>query len=173
MNIDSSIVANFFLKKAKKERIPVSSMKLIKLVYISYGWCLATLNQDILNGEQIEVWQYDPVIPSIYHEFKRFGNQPLETFSETLLEESKSSFQTKPVFIEDKVITEDPQMKNKIITVLQTVWDSYKEYSAWGLSEKIHEQKSPWSECNKQGKKIIEKEEIKKYYENFLTKALA
>ena len=69
-------VANFFLKKAAEEQIPMTQLKLIKLVYIAYGWVLAVLDKKLFN-EGIEAWQHGPVIPSVYHEFKDFGNRPI------------------------------------------------------------------------------------------------
>ncbi|WP_413154860.1 hypothetical protein [Bartonella sp. cb54] len=34
-------VANFFLDKGREENIPITQMKLIKIVYFAYGWVLA------------------------------------------------------------------------------------------------------------------------------------
>jgi len=44
-------------------------MKLQKLVYYAHGWHLA-LNNEPLIDEQVECWQYGPVISSLFHEFK-------------------------------------------------------------------------------------------------------
>ena len=49
MNTESeytaSHLANFFLDEAEKEGIGVSPMKLLKLVYIGYGWMIAALGK--------------------------------------------------------------------------------------------------------------------------------
>lgn len=69
-------IANFFLWNADKEGIKdMTPMKLIKLVYISYAWSLAIYQNKLFN-ERIEAWRYGPVIPSIYHEFKRWETLP-------------------------------------------------------------------------------------------------
>src|SRR5690606_24176720 len=70
-------IANYFLWKAKKENIELTAMKLIKLVYVAYGWYLAFKDEKLFD-ERIEAWRYGPVIPSLYHEFKRFRNDPIE-----------------------------------------------------------------------------------------------
>ena len=71
-----SHIANYFLWRAWEEDINVTPMKLIKLIYIAYGWNLA-INNERLFDEKILAWAYGPVIPSIYHEFKRFANKPV------------------------------------------------------------------------------------------------
>nr|WP_256351506.1 type II toxin-antitoxin system antitoxin SocA domain-containing protein [Pseudomonas gingeri] len=48
-------------------------MKQQKLVYYSHGWHAGYTDQPLIN-EAVETWQYGPVIPSLYHEFKRFGS---------------------------------------------------------------------------------------------------
>lgn len=40
MPYQANIIANFFVKKAQEEQIPLTLMKIIKLVYIAHGWHL-------------------------------------------------------------------------------------------------------------------------------------
>ena len=179
--LNSSVVANFFLQRAFKQQKSISPMKLIKLVYIAHGWCLAALDHyDILNGEKVEAWDYGPVIPSLYHEFKRFGSQNIDIYSSDLLAEEESTFYTKPRFIEEIKSIEwrleeenkKSNIKDKIIFILETIWDGYKDYSAWGLSQKTHENGAPWDQTNKGNSKIIDNEKIEKYYIDFLNRVL-
>jgi len=51
-------------------------MQLIKLVYIAHGWTLGLYNQPLI-GKQVEAWTYGPVIPSVYHDFKHYGRDPI------------------------------------------------------------------------------------------------
>src|SRR3977135_2921517 len=76
MSFDAKAVANFFLDLAKAEGQPLTPMKLQKLVYYPHGWRLGIVGKALLN-EQIEAWEFGPVIPSLYHEFKEFGDQPI------------------------------------------------------------------------------------------------
>ena len=70
----SSALANFFIEKSKKENIEISNLKLQKLMFIGYGWVLALIDKDLTDGEGFQAWQHGPVLPSVYHEMKRFGN---------------------------------------------------------------------------------------------------
>src|SRR5882724_82988 len=64
-------IANYFIKKARESGAEMTPMKLIKLVYISYGWYLAFANKPLIN-EKVQAWKYGPVVPSVYQEFKKF-----------------------------------------------------------------------------------------------------
>lgn len=170
MQINPSIVANFFLKKSESDGIPITLMKLLKLVYIAHGWSLAIFNTEegILGGEIPEAWKLGPVIPSLYHEFKHFRNTPIERFSETTVNETEESFDLKPIFIEKTDIKD----RDRLLELFTAVWESYKDYSAWGLSLKTHEDDTPWKSVYQEGKRELQipNSLTKSYYKNFLEK---
>jgi len=122
---DTKAVANYFLELAKENGQTISPMKLLKLLYFAHGWYLAIAGKPLLN-EAIEAWSYGPVVPSIYHEFKHFGNDSITTpAKDAKLIEGK-----------DKVF---------IRKLLQRVWDIYSPFSAVQLSRMTHQEGSPWS----------------------------
>ena len=152
-------VANYFIKKAKSENIPLSPMKLIKLVYIANGWYWAFFNHSLI-GEDIEAWKYGPVVSSIYHRVKSFGSQNIPTFQIDFDEEGD---------------VYEPMVKNEITcSFLDKVWDSYKGFTALELSSLTHKAGTPWDTAwNKQGgnrksSAIIENKTIEEYYKNLL-----
>ena len=59
-------IANYFIENGKYDNFTLN-----KLVYITKGFALATLD-DGLFEEEVEAWKYGPVISSLYHEFKQF-----------------------------------------------------------------------------------------------------
>ena len=79
-------VANYFIGLALKERRDIRPLKLMKLVYIAYGYALAMLGRSILNPrfDRVEAWKFGPVIPSVYHSFKIYGNGPITKKTVTL-----------------------------------------------------------------------------------------
>lgn len=132
-------IANYFLDRAESEGRRLSSLKLLKLVYIAYGWYLALKNEKLFN-EQIEAWQHGPVIPSIYHEFKHYGSAPITGRSLTVdYNESDGKLDLE---VTTPRIPETDQDAN---TILDTVWKSYKDYTAWKLREMTHEDDTPWT----------------------------
>lgn len=115
-------VANYFLKKYGQDS-DITPMKLVKLVYISHGWYLGITGVPLLD-ENSEAWQFGPVIPSIYHNYKSFGRNPIKM----------------NIFIPDpyEVILDETQ------EFLDKIWAVYGGFSAIELSQKTHEFGTPW-----------------------------
>lgn len=144
-------IANFFLWKADEENIKnLTPLKLIKLVYFAYGWYLAVYDKKLF-CEKIEAWRYGPVIPSLYHEFKEFGNSAVCQFAVEFAPETGE--------FEYPVVAQDDK---DVLQILGAVWEIYKNRSGIELSEITHSKDSPWHYSFVQGEnKIIEDEVIK------------
>lgn len=138
-----SHIANFFLWLSKKDRGDkgITNMQLIKLTYFAYAWYYALYKTKIFY-ESPEAWDYGPVIPSIYHEFKRFGKNPIDTFAV----EEVSQFSNE---IYHPIIGEDD---DRAISVINAVWDAYKDASGDNLSNLTHRPNSPWKNVYERGR---------------------
>lgn len=157
-----SAVANYLIDKARKDGIDMTPMKLIKMIYIAYGWSIAAKNIKLFD-EEIEAWKYGPVIPSIYHEFKHFGGQPIiDCYSQEYDPFQDEIARTPRVGREDKDISE----------ILDIVWDLYKDKSATALMRMTHQKDTPWDKVWNQEKKrmngVISPESIQTYYETLI-----
>ncbi len=62
---DSRAVANYLIKRAVERGISVDPLKLMKLVYLAHSWTLGLLERPLLSDD-IEAWQYGPVIRRLY-----------------------------------------------------------------------------------------------------------
>jgi uncharacterized phage-associated protein len=131
-------IANYMLRQSFLENIPLTPMKLIKLVYISYGWHLAFIGNKLFD-EKIQAWKYGPVIPSLYHEFKRFGKDIIDDYSHDF--DEKTGELTMPKTVDDF---------SRTAKVLYIVWETYKNYSGFELSEITHKPNSPWDKAIKE-----------------------
>ena len=130
----ASHVANFFLDMAEEEKKTLTQLKLMKLVYIGFGWVSAVLDEEMFD-EPILAWKHGPVVKSIYDEFKHFSYNPITSNAvEFDLENQKLSVPRIPSDDED------------IRVVLGKVWDVYKNFTAGALRNKTHEPNTPWSE---------------------------
>jgi uncharacterized phage-associated protein len=132
-------VANEFLRIAKKHDSPITPMKLQKLVYFAHGWSLGIFDKPLID-EQIEFWAYGPVIDSVYHEFKRFGNREI-----TELATRDYDFETGE-FIEPEPIRNEEDMK-----LLNKIWDVYGGFTAIQLSNLTHDAGTPWTQMKERG----------------------
>jgi uncharacterized phage-associated protein len=119
--------ANFFIKKGLECGRPVDPLKLQKLVYFAHGWHLAVVGRPLIN-ENIEAWQYGPVSPTVYHEFKHYGRSPV--------------MRQVPVSDECPSITDQ-----NTLSVLEKVWSLYSNFTGIQLSNLSHTEGSPWAKA--------------------------
>jgi len=146
-------IANYFLDRAAAEGRPITPIKLIKLVYIAYGWALALVKKRLF-GEQIEAWKHGPVIPSLYHEFKHFGSTPIT--DRATIADYFDMEQTEP-----RVDNSDKD----VLEILDKVWAAYHRFSGWTLREKTHAVGTPWEQTYSPGRNaVIEDEMIAPHY---------
>lgn len=136
-------VADYILFLANNDERPVTPMQILKLVYIAHGWQLGLHGRPLVN-ESIEAWQYGPVIPSLYHRYKRYGSHPID---------------------------EDPERPTGFdaaeLSTIEQVWGGYGKRSGVSLSSLTHEPGSPWDITVKQSGlgSVISSDLIEDYYQ--------
>lgn len=132
MNYTPQHIANYFLTKSFDEGIPMSPLKLLKIVYIAYGWYHALKGAKLFH-EPIEAWEHGPVVPTLYHEFKHYRKSPITELAEEYDASMESSY-----------LPTVPENDGELRLILDKVWASYKMFSAWALRNKTHEVGGPW-----------------------------
>lgn len=136
MAYDAKAVANYFLELAAKDGVKISPMKIQKLIFYAHGWHLGLLGKPLISDE-IEAWQYGPVVPSIYREFRDFGSGPIMRAA------------TDVDFEFDIVAPEIPPEDETARSIIDRVWKGYGRLSAVDLSNLTHRVDSPWSKAIK------------------------
>lgn len=160
-------VANHFLDLADRDGVPVSPMKLQKLVYLAHGWHWAVAGAPLID-EVVEAWKFGPVIPSLYHEFKRFGSGRID--GERFRRAVSRGHRWELVSYE----MPDDDESRLACAVMDRVWEVYKDYSAVQLSNLTHEDGTPWRTTwdgmgqRKMRGKDIEEEAIRSYFVNLI-----
>ncbi len=129
-----------------KRNVGLTPMQVLKLVYISHGWMLG-LHRQPLFGENVEVWKYGPVVPSVYHKYKKFRGDPIKSPGKDHKED----------------------MEGLKRNVIGQVFDRYDTYTGIELSELTHQEGSPWDTAWKEGMDIIPNDLIQKYYRELYT----
>lgn len=124
----------------------MTNMKLQKMLYYEQGFHLAYFGTPLFD-EDIEAWQYGPVVPSVYRHFKRFGRNGLEPDG-------------------DGVATFANSRERRLFDI---VFDTYNKYSAVGLMDMTHNEK-PWRMAGEpmQGN-IISQESMQKFFKTRLS----
>lgn len=164
MTYSAKSIANFFLEQARKGGIPVTPMKLQKLVYYAHGWFSGHTGQPLID-ETIEAWQYGPVIQSLYHEFKQYGAQPIHR--------PATDFDLDRFEPVEVPVPEDEAVRK----FLMAIWNSYSKFTGIALSEMTHAVGSPWDIAWKEGGGIkgkdIPQELITTHFRDAVAKAKA
>lgn len=156
-------VANAFIDIAQKSNDnTLTPLKLMKLVYIAHGLCLAVLDKSMLDPrfDWVEAWKLGPVIPSVYHTFKHYINQPITKKGVILKDENENGIAE----------FDEPILKgtdeNKIVS---KTWDLFGHFNGSELVQILHQKGTPWQLFYKKGlNEIIPDEETKKYYTLFI-----
>jgi len=120
-HLSAASVAAHLLSIAKSENVPLTPLKLMKLVYLCHGWSLA-LRNDSLILEEVEAWQYGPVIPQLYNIIKHFRAAPVENIG---------------------CYVEAPSDEQK--SLIKSVYRAYNHLTGIQLSDLTHQPGTPWS----------------------------
>ncbi len=156
MNNNALSVANYLIDLAEKSGKHLQPLKLMKLVYIAYGFGLAVLDRSIIDPrfDKVEAWRFGTVIPSVYHSFKQYGKNDI-TDKTTMIVERDSDIQ---------IIT--PQLEDKYAkAVCEMVWRNYGSKSGYELVNILHAEGTPWWSVYVKGcNNPIPEETTKRYY---------
>ncbi len=163
MKVCSQAVANEIITLADKNNTDLSTLKLLKLVYIVHGFSLALLNRGILNNnyDRIEAWKFGPVIPSLYHEFKHFGSNPIRNFKSVYIDYDTE--ESKYARLKD----------NKIKEISELVWKIFGNFSGHDLVSLLHMNGTPWQKIYQRGENNpIPDSLTKEFYDVFANKVV-
>jgi len=143
-------VANYFIYLASQtfiddneEREGITNLKLQKILYFAQAYYLAKFNKPLFSNN-IEAWEYGPVIPDVYRKFKKYGSNSI------ILEEDESSLSEK-----DKEI------------LSKEIWETFGGYSVSRLVDITHAH-TPWKDAYASEDKIISNKSLGEYYRPLL-----
>lgn len=77
MDYDGRAVANFVLDACSEQHVAVSNLALQKLVYFCHVWTLIEHGKPLIK-HRFEAWEYGPVLPYLYREFKAHDRFPIK-----------------------------------------------------------------------------------------------
>ncbi|KOA60898.1 hypothetical protein BAAM0499_03200 [Bifidobacterium animalis subsp. animalis MCC 0499] len=139
VGISPELVANNILRRAFAQHIPVSPMKLQKLLF--FVTCVFQRNTGVrLLTESFQPWKYGPVCGSVYAEFRSFGGDPITRYAQDAV---------------GGVYVADEEASPELAKALNLVWENLKGYSAVALSRITHRPGSAWSKATLEGDSFI------------------
>lgn len=131
---DSRAVAKHFLGLAKSKGKELTPMQLIKLVYIAHGWMLGLYENQLIRDD-IEAWQYGPVIRKLYNSIRKYGARPVSELNYDGDSADLNKFEA---------------------DVVRQVFEHYADYTGVQLSKMTHQAGTPWAKTwDSYGKNVV------------------
>lgn len=138
-------IADFYIQLANGIDDTIDNLKLNKLLYYAQGWSLARGGDPIFSDE-VEAWDYGPVIPDVYRTYKVCGKNPI---------------------LEPKDHFDESLLSSEQLCLLTDVYANFGQFTGVYLKELTHRRGTPWSKVYENGKNnLITKEALKGYFSN-------
>ena len=155
-------VSRHIINYGHEKSYNISNLKLQKLLYFVQAiFLLVKENNEPCFEENIEAWDFGPVVPEAYHEYKMYGslNIPkIDNYKDFEINENGClEYLTKDFY--DNVISDEDKV------VINLVVDKFAKYPAMKLVEITHRQ-TPWIKAYQEGKKtVISNISIRRYFD--------
>ena len=134
-------VANYIIEYCNKKNIPISNLKLQKLLYFVQASFLVNKNMPCFEDDFV-AWDFGPVVPAIYHKYKSYGSSNIYSYYDMPYDYFKHS---------DALLIDE-------------MLDSCAKYSAAQLVDITHRQ-SPWLDAySPYHGNVISQESIKSFF---------
>lgn len=131
-------IAHYIIDKCTKDNCPISNLQLQKILYFAQGEFYKKYHAPLF-GDDIQAWQYGPVIPEVYNEFSSNGAATICDLFDTKI---------------------DAETCNKLDPIIE----KYRKESVWSLVERSHVKGGPWDTVYKGYKVVIPKKLIEGYF---------
>lgn len=138
----------------------ISNLKLQKLLYFIQAFYLISGDGEPCFKEEIEAWDFGPVVPRAYREYRICGSSLIPTIkSYSKIQSENGKLKLRICKYNDDVILDDDK------ELINSVVDKFKLYSASELVQLTHNQK-PWKDAYySEGKNsTISLEAIRSYF---------
>lgn len=145
-------VANNFLHRAFTQNVPVTPMKLQRLVYFLYKEYYKRTGE-LMFSEQFQTWSTGPVLPSLYAKFSCYGTEKIRNYAR----DSKGKVWS---------VTETRIFKESI----DKVWTLYANHSGVTLSQLFMSENTAWCKAVMNKQQYLNLENIKnepEFYVNY------
>ena len=149
MTYDALMVARYVINYSNEKGYSITNLKLQKILYFIQAIFLKFKGEKCFNDD-IQAWDFGPVVPSVYHEFKKYGNRNIATvknyfvFSDT---EKKLNRVRIKKFEKNDIVKKDRIIINLIV-------DTLGDLSASELVKITHEHDA-WKNAYKKGRNTV------------------
>lgn len=137
-------IAKYIVCLAQENGDIITNLKLQKLLYYAQAWFLVNNGNKRLFKDDIQAWQYGPVVPDVYNEYQQFGRKPIE--------------------IDCNIEKDFNNICDEVKEYLNEFCNEFLRFSATELVGMTH-QETPWIEATKKGfYSVIDTDSMYEYY---------
>lgn len=141
-------IANAFIALSNRDGYAVDPMQLQKLLYFANGYYLAENDGQALINEFFEAWDYGPVVPTVYYEFREYADRPIKRLAYTFDRERGLRITAPP-----------PIADNKAENIIEWVWKHYRDFTGPQLSRMTHKVDGPWDRARRRASNSLMRNE--------------
>lgn len=137
-------LARYVLKKCIDENHPISNLQLQKILYYIQECFLKEKDRKAF-PEPIEAWQFGPVVPKVYDEYRIYGGRTI-------------------VWILDASDNVSIDKEDKVL--IDGIVEEKRELDPWNMVQETHKEGGAWAKIYDKGRgayKVIPIETIKDY----------
>lgn len=159
MAYDVLDVSRYIINYSNSNNYKISNLKLQKLLYFVQAYFLLEHEGNVCFDDRIEAWDFGPVVPKAYHEYKMFGSLNIPTVTSYIDFNSEDIWKSGVIEYNENVILKKDRED------IASVIEEFSDYSASYLVSLTHRQK-PWRDAyNTLGQNsVIEPEAIRRYF---------
>lgn len=138
MGYDVLEVCRHVINYSNEKDYGISNLKLQKVLYFIQAYFLMSKeDHSPCFDDRIEAWDFGPVVPKAYHEYKRFGSGDIPTIESYLCIDNENIWNIERIEFNDSIL-EDNDKK-----LIDDIVDKFSNYTATDLVSITHHQ-SPW-----------------------------
>lgn len=150
-------VCRYVINYSNKKEYSISNLKLQKLLYFIQAVFIIDKGKQCFN-DQIEAWDFGPVVPKAYREFKMYGCADIPPITSYFIFDEDDIWNTRRVEFDESII------KRKDRKAINKVVDMFSEYTATDLVQLTINQ-LPWENVYEPGmNNVITPDMLKEYY---------
>lgn len=159
MTYNTLDIARYVIKYSNDRDYGISNLKLQKILYFIQAYFLIQANSPCFR-EPIEAWDFGPVVPDVYKQYKAYGGTDIPTMKSYISFDGDDIWKSKRIrFNKINIKDEDKILINKVV-------DKFSEYSATDLVT-LTQHQTPWIDAFSLGKNNeISLDAIKDYFSN-------
>ncbi len=129
-------VCRYVINYSNDKDYGISNLKLQKVLYFVQAYFLISTPEQCFK-ERIEAWDFGPVVPEAYREYKQFGSSNIPSVSYYVEMNYEDLWNSKVKKFRNEIISDSDKKR------VEAVVDRFSDYSATELVEITHHQ-APW-----------------------------